>query len=44
LLPGTLSTAIAGQKVVVHVLDMGRPFEHDLKIIENRVAAIFRKH
>jgi multisubunit Na+/H+ antiporter MnhE subunit len=44
LLPGTLSTAIVGQKVVIHVLDLGRPFEQDLKIIENRVAAIFKQH
>jgi multicomponent Na+:H+ antiporter subunit E len=43
LLPGTLSTAINGQKLVVHVLDIGRPVEKELEIIEKRVAAIFRQ-
>jgi len=41
LLPGTLSTALEGHKLVVHVLDVGRPVEHELNIIENRVAAVF---
>jgi multicomponent Na+:H+ antiporter subunit E len=41
LLPGTLSTALEGHKLVVHALDVGRPVEHELNIIENRVAAVF---
>lgn len=42
LLPGTLSTAIEGNTLVVHVLDIERPVRRELNIIENRVAAIFR--
>jgi multisubunit Na+/H+ antiporter MnhE subunit len=42
LLPGTLSTAIEGHKLVIHALDVGRPVEHELNIIENRVAAVFK--
>ena len=41
LLPGTLSTALEGHKLVIHALDVGRPVEHELNIIENRVAAVF---
>jgi multicomponent Na+:H+ antiporter subunit E len=41
LLPGTLSTAIEGHKLVIHALDVGRPVERELNIIENRVAAVF---
>jgi multicomponent Na+:H+ antiporter subunit E len=44
LLPGTLSTAIEGHKLVIHVLDVGRPVEHELNIIEARVAAVFKHH
>ena len=42
LLPGTLSTAIEGHKLVIHALDVGRPVEHELNRIENRVAAVFK--
>ena len=42
LLPGTLSTAIEGHKLVIHALDVGRPVEHELNMIENRVAAVFK--
>jgi multicomponent Na+:H+ antiporter subunit E len=42
LLPGTLSTAIEGHKLVIHALDVGRPVGHELNIIENRVAAVFK--
>ena len=42
LLPGTLSTAIEGNKLVIHALDVGRPVEHELNVIENRVAAVFK--
>ncbi len=42
LLPGTLSTAIEGHKLVIHALDVGRPVEHELNIIEDRVAAVFK--
>jgi len=42
LLPGTLSTAIEGHKLVIHALDVGRPVVHELNIIENRVAAVFK--
>jgi multicomponent Na+:H+ antiporter subunit E len=41
LLPGTLSTAFKGHNLVVHVLDIGRPVEEELKSIEYRIAAIF---
>jgi multicomponent Na+:H+ antiporter subunit E len=41
LLPGTLSAELDEDRLVVHVLDVGRPFEQELKIIEDRVAAIF---
>jgi multicomponent Na+:H+ antiporter subunit E len=43
LLPGTLSTAIDGEKLVIHVLDTGRPVEQELEIIEKRVAGIFKQ-
>jgi multicomponent Na+:H+ antiporter subunit E len=42
LLPGTLSVEIDERRLVVHVLDAGRPFERELNIIENRVAAVFQ--
>jgi len=41
LLPGTLSTAIERHTLIIHALDVGRPVEHELNIIENRVAAVF---
>ncbi len=43
LLPGTLSAELGEDSLVVHVLDIGRPFEQELKTIEDRVAAIFRQ-
>lgn len=42
LLPGTLSVGLDENKLVAHVLDVERPFEQELKIIEHRVAEIFR--
>lgn len=42
LLPGTLSAELGENKVVAHVLDVGRPFERELNIIEDRVAAVFQ--
>ena len=42
LLPGTLSAALGAHSLVVHVLDIGRPFMQELKLIEDRVAAVFR--
>jgi multicomponent Na+:H+ antiporter subunit E len=42
LLPGTLSTAIEGRRLIIHALDVGRPVEHELNVIENRVAAVFK--
>jgi multicomponent Na+:H+ antiporter subunit E len=42
LLPGTLSTAVAGQILIVHVLDVDRPVAQELDMIEHRVAAIFK--
>jgi multicomponent Na+:H+ antiporter subunit E len=42
LLPGTLSAEIDAHRLIVHVLDAGRPFKRELNIIENRVAAVFQ--
>ena len=42
LLPGTLSAALGKHSLVVHVLDVERPFRQELKLIEDRVAAVFR--
>ena len=42
LLPGTLSAELGDNILFVHVLDVGRPFKQELKIIEDRVAAIFQ--
>jgi multicomponent Na+:H+ antiporter subunit E len=42
LLPGTLSAELGTQSLVVHVLDIDRPFNQELKLIEDRVAAVFR--
>jgi len=42
LLPGTLSTELGAHSLVVHVLDVDRPFRQELKLIEDRVAAVFR--
>ena len=43
LLPGTLSAELGRQRLVVHVLDIDRPFNQELKLIEDRVAAVFRR-
>jgi multicomponent Na+:H+ antiporter subunit E len=42
LLPGTLSAELGKDSLVVHVLDVNRPFRQELKLIEDRVAAVFR--
>ena len=42
LLPGTLSAELGTQSLVVHVLDVDRPFRKELNLIEDRVAAVFR--
>ena len=42
LLPGTLSAELGEHSLVVHVLDVDRPFRQELKLIEDRVAAVFR--
>ncbi|MEX1348009.1 MAG: Na+/H+ antiporter subunit E [Desulfobacterales bacterium] len=42
LLPGTLSAELGTHSLVVHVLDIDRPFRQELKLIEDRVAAVFR--
>jgi len=42
LLPGTLSVELGEHSLVVHVLDVDRPFRQELNLIENRVAAVFR--
>jgi multicomponent Na+:H+ antiporter subunit E len=42
LLPGTLTAELDERSLVVHVLDVGRPFRQELKIIEDRVAAVFQ--
>jgi multicomponent Na+:H+ antiporter subunit E len=42
LLPGTLSAELGAHSLVVHVLDVDRPFRQELKLIEDRVAAVFR--
>ena len=42
LLPGTLSAELGAHSLVVHVLDVDRPFRKELNLIEDRVAAVFR--
>ena len=42
LLPGTLSAELGNDSLVVHVLDVSRPFRQELKLIEDRVSAVFR--
>jgi multicomponent Na+:H+ antiporter subunit E len=42
LLPGTLSVGIDERRLIVHVLDAGRPVKQELNIIEDRVAAVFQ--
>ena len=42
LLPGTLSAELGDNILFVHVLDVGRPFKQELKIIEDRVEAVFQ--
>jgi multicomponent Na+:H+ antiporter subunit E len=43
LLPGTLSAELGEHSLVVHVLDVDRPYRQELKLIEDRVAAVFRR-
>ena len=41
LLPRTLNAELGAHSLVVHVLDVDRPFRQELKLIEDRVAAVF---
>lgn len=41
LLPGTLSAALAGDRLCLHVLDTGLPHESELRAAEVAVAALF---
>jgi multicomponent Na+:H+ antiporter subunit E len=41
LLPGTLSSELAEDQLVVHVLDCSQPVLQDLAILEERIADIF---
>lgn len=41
LLPGTLSAEIAGESVIVHMLDSRADLDGDLKQLETRIAALF---
>lgn len=42
LLPGTLCTEIIGDKLWVHLLDRRGDFQRDLRILEQKVAGLFR--
>ena len=42
LLPGTLCVDLGDEDLTIHVLDVQRPYDQELKAIEKRVAAIFR--
>jgi len=41
LLPGTLSAALAGDRLRLHVIDTGLPHERELRAAEAAVAALF---
>jgi multicomponent Na+:H+ antiporter subunit E len=41
LLPGTLTAALAGDRLRLHVLDTGLPHEQELRAAEAAVAALF---
>ena len=41
LLPGTLSAEIAGDEVIVHMLDTGADLQAELGALEARIAALF---
>jgi multicomponent Na+:H+ antiporter subunit E len=41
LLPGTLSSELDGDVLVVHVLDKSRPVQADLALVEERVGGMF---
>ncbi|HSM20712.1 MAG TPA: Na+/H+ antiporter subunit E [Rubrivivax sp.] len=43
LLPGTLSTALDGDRLRLHVLDTGLPHEQELRTAEAAVAALFNE-
>lgn len=41
LLPGTLSTAFDGDALLLHVLDERQPTERQVRVLEERLAAVF---
>jgi multicomponent Na+:H+ antiporter subunit E len=41
LLPGTVSTGIEGDRIVIHTIDVSRGVESDLRDLEQRVAGLF---
>ena len=41
LLPGTLSTAFDGDALLLHVLDERQPAERQVRVLEERLAAVF---
>jgi multicomponent Na+:H+ antiporter subunit E len=41
LLPGTLSAALDGGRLTIHVLDVRLPYERTLDLLERRVAELF---
>lgn len=41
LLPGTLSVKVAGDMIEIHVLDKRGPVLDKVRLLENRVAAVF---
>jgi multicomponent Na+:H+ antiporter subunit E len=44
LLPGTLSTDLAGEKLTIHVLDRNMPISADLRALERRVATMLESN
>lgn len=44
LLPGTLSAEIAGEELVVHMLDTRADLAAELSVLEDRIAALFALH
>ncbi len=44
LLPGTLTAALEGDRLIVHVLDARLPIRKSLRQVEERVAALFSSH
>lgn len=41
LLPGTLSVKVAGDMIEIHVLDKMGPVLDKVRLLENRIAAVF---